>query len=127
MCRVELFNRQNMRMKKGIACALSTCSDVVLDADIVMCAGVQPIDSIVFFGELVTGQERGKGRARARARPKASQEQGAGQWQAANLKDQEPVVVKVNAFALQQLSDLCEVALLVIDVVVRVVVAVCRA
>ena len=42
---------------------------------------------------------------------------------AADLKNQEAIVVKVNAFAFQQLSDLCEVALLLINVVVRAVVA----
>ncbi len=43
--------------------------------------------------------------------------------EAADLKDQETIVVEVNAFALQQFSDLSEVALLLINVVVRAVVA----
>lgn len=42
---------------------------------------------------------------------------------AADLKDQEAVVIKVNAFVLQQFSDLSEVALFLINVVVRAVVA----
>ena len=42
---------------------------------------------------------------------------------AADLKDQEAIVVKVNAFALQHFRDICEVALLLINVIVRAVVA----
>ena len=36
----------------------------------------------------------------------------------AHLKNEEAVVVKVNAFALQQLGDLSEIAFLVVNVVV---------
>lgn len=37
---------------------------------------------------------------------------------AAHLKNEEAVVVKINAFALEQLGDLGEIAFLVINVVI---------
>lgn len=45
----------------------------------------------------------------------------------AHLKNEKTVVVKINALAFQQLSDFREVAFLVINVVVRAIVAVCSA
>lgn len=45
----------------------------------------------------------------------------------AYLKNEKTVVIKVDALAFQQLGDFREVALLVVNVVVRAVVAVCSA
>ena len=42
---------------------------------------------------------------------------------AADLQNQEPIVIQVNAFSLEQLGHFREAALLVINIVVRVVVA----
>lgn len=43
----------------------------------------------------------------------------------AYLKNEKPVVVKINAFALQQLGDFREVAFLLVNIIVRAIVAMC--
>lgn len=45
----------------------------------------------------------------------------------AHLENEKAVVVKIYAFAFEQPGDFCEVASLIINVVVRAVVAVCSA
>lgn len=48
-----------------------------------------------------------------------------GHFVKAYLKNEKPVVVKINAFALQQLGDFREVAFLVVNIIVRAIIAVC--
>ena len=45
----------------------------------------------------------------------------------AHLKNEKPVVIKINALAFQQLGDFREVAFLVVNVVIGAIVAVCSA